>query len=226
MTNIFDIIGPAMIGPSSSHTAGAARMGLIARKLLGSEPQRAEITLFDSFAQTGKGHGTDRALVAGILGFEPDDVRIRDSFKYAEEMGLDFIFIDGGTNDYHPNTARIGLYGEHDTIDAVIASVGGGMIRIMEINNMPVSINAELCTTIIFSKDKKGTVARAATILTDNDVNIAFMQLFRSEKTGDTIMVFETDQTVPDTVLDILKNTDYTSKVIYINNTSSYKNER
>ena len=187
MTNIFDIIGPVMIGPSSSHTAGAARMGMIARKLLGSTPVKAEITLYDSFAKTGKGHGTEKAIIAGILGFQPDDSRIKDSFEQAKEYGLEFSFTDGGTNEFHPNTARIILHSERDSVNAVIASVGGGM---MEINNMSVSIGADLCTTIIFSKDKKGTVATAAKILTDNNVNIAFMQLFRSEKTGNTIMVF------------------------------------
>ncbi len=221
MTNIFDIIGPVMIGPSSSHTAGAARMGMIARKLLGSIPKRAEITLFDSFAKTGKGHGTDKALIAGILGFGPDDARIRDSFAHAEECGLKFKFVDGGNNDYHPNTARIVLHGDNDSIDTIIASVGGGMIKVMEINRMSVSINAELCTTIIFSKDQKGTVAAAAKILTDNDVNIAFMQLFRSEKTGNTIMVFETDQSVPKNVLEILKSSEHTRKVAYIDNTAT-----
>ena len=221
MTNLFDIIGPIMIGPSSSHTAGAARMGKIARKLLGDVPVKAEITLYDSFAKTGKGHGTEKAIIAGILGFEPDDVRIRESFKHAQDSGLEFIFKDGGSTEYHPNTARIILNSKNDYVDAVIASVGGGMIKVMEINHMSVSINAELCTTIIFSKDEKGTVATAAKTLTDNNVNIAFMQLFRSEKTGNTIMVFETDQSVPDNVIDILKSAEHTRKVAYIDNSPS-----
>jgi len=218
MTNVFDIIGPIMIGPSSSHTAGAARMGIIARKLLGCEPKKATITLFDSFAKTGKGHGTDKALIAGILGFSPDDERIRDSFAVAHKSGLDFEFKDGGSCEYHPNTARIVLEGENASVDTIIASVGGGMIKVVEINGMAVSIKAELSTTIIFAIDIKGTIASAAKIFTDQGINIAFMQVFRFEKMGNAIMVFETDQSVPDEVLDILRDAEYTTKVAYIDN--------
>ena len=224
MTNVFDIIGPIMIGPSSSHTAGAARMGMIARKLLGEEPKKAVIVLYDSFAKTGKGHGTDKALIAGILGFQPDDERIRDSFSYANKNGLEFEFVDGGNCEYHPNTARIILNSENASVDTVIASVGGGMIRVMEINGMAVSIKAELSTTIIFAKDVKGTIAAAAKIFTQQGINIAFMQVFRFEKMGNSIMVFETDQSVPQSTLDMLRSTEYTRKVAYIDNTTDSSN--
>ncbi len=218
MTNIFDIIGPVMIGPSSSHTAGAARMGSIARKLLGCQPKKAIITLFDSFAKTGKGHGTDKALIAGILGFGPYDERIRDSFSIAKEYGLEFEFIDGGTCEYHPNTARIVLEGDGACVDTIIASTGGGMIKVVEINSMAVSIKAELCTTIIFAIDIKGTIAKAAKTFTEQGINIAFMQVFRFEKMGNAVMVFETDEPVPDEVLETLRNAEYTTKVAYIDN--------
>ena len=220
MTNIFDIIGPIMIGPSSSHTAGAARMGAIARKLLGCEPLKATITLYDSFSKTGKGHGTDKALIAGILGFAPDDERIRDSFTFAKNSGLSFEFKDGGNCEYHPNTARIVLEGENASVDTIIASIGGGMIKVMEINGMAVSIRAELCTTIIFAQDVKGTIANAARVFTEEGINIAFMQVFRFEKMGNAIMVFETDQAVPARVLEILRNSEHTHKVAYIDNSS------
>ena len=216
MTNIFDIIGPIMIGPSSSHTAGAARMGLIARKLLGCEPQKAKIILYDSFAKTGRGHGTDKAIIAGILGFFPDDERLKNSFIIAKEEGLDFSFEDGGSSEYHPNTARIILSGSNASIDTVIASVGGGMINVLEINGMAVSIKAELCTTIIFAQDVKGTIANTAKVFTNYGINIAFMQVFRFEKMGNAIMVFETDQPVPKIVHDIIGNNEYVHKIAYI----------
>ncbi len=218
MANIFDIIGPIMIGPSSSHTAGAARMGIIARKLLGCEPRKAHIILYDSFAKTGKGHGTDRALIAGILGFSPDDERLKNSFSIAKEKGLEFSFEDGGSSEYHPNTARIILESDDTSVDTVIASVGGGRINVMEINGMAVSIKAELCTTIIFAQDAKGTIANTAKVFTNHGINIAFMQVFRFEKMGNAIMVFETDQSVPKTVRDIISNNEYVQKTAYISN--------
>lgn len=218
MANVFDIIGPVMIGPSSSHTAGAAKMGMIARKLLGCEPKEATIILYDSFAKTGRGHGTDKAIIAGVLGFTPDDERIRDSFSYAKKAGLDFTIEDGGNSEYHPNTARIILKCRDLQINTVISSVGGGMIKVVEINGMSVSINTELCTTIIFAKDEKGTIATASTVFTDNDINIAFMQVFRSQKMGNAVMVFETDQKVPECVLKELEKKEYTQKVAYIDN--------
>ena len=218
MTNIFDIIGPIMIGPSSSHTAGAARMGKIARKLLGTEPRKAHIVLYDSFAKTGKGHGTDKALIAGILGFSPDDERIKNSFDIAKEKGLEFSFGDGGSSEYHPNTARIILEGKNASIDTVIASIGGGMINVLEINGMAVSIKAELCTTIIFAQDVKGTIASTAKVFTNYGINIAFMQVFRFEKMGNAIMVFETDQPVPQIVRDIINGYEYVHKTAYIVN--------
>lgn len=207
-----------MIGPSSSHTAGAARMGVIARKLLGCEPIKAQIILYDSFAKTGKGHGTDRALIAGILGFSPDDERLKNSFSIAKETGLEFSFEDGGSSEYHPNTARIILEGDNASVDTVIASVGGGRINVMEINGMAVSIKAELCTTIIFAQDAKGTIANTAKVFTNHGINIAFMQVFRFEKMGNAIMVFETDQPVPEIVRDIIGNNEYVQKTAYISN--------
>ena len=218
MTNVFDIIGPVMIGPSSSHTAGAARMGMIARRLLGCEPQKAFITLYDSFSKTGKGHGTDKAIIAGILGFSPDDERLKNSFEIAKEKGLEFSFEDGGSCEYHPNTARIVLEGNDVRVDTVIASVGGGMINVLEINGMSVSIKAELCTTIIFARDERGTIANTAKVFTNHGINIAFMQVFRFEKMGNAIMVFETDQAVPEFVREIINNQEFVQKTAYIAN--------
>ena len=186
--------------------------------MLGSEPQKAHIVLYDSFAKTGKGHGTDKALIAGILGFSPDDERLKNSFTLAKEMGLEFSFEDGGSSEYHPNTARITLEGDGTCIDTVIASVGGGMINVLEINGMAVSIKAELCTTIIFAQDAKGTIANAAKVFTNYGINIAFMQVFRFEKMGNAIMVFETDQPVPKIVRDIIANNEYVHKIAYISN--------
>ena len=155
--NVFDIIGPVMIGPSSSHTAGAARIGRIAYMLLGQPAKRAEILLHGSFAKTYKGHGTDKALIAGIMGMKPDDARLRSSFELAEQAGLSFEITTGHLEDAHPNTAQITLYGEDSQVSVQGASVGGGNILINRINGMAVEISGQFTTLIVLHRDAPGT---------------------------------------------------------------------
>lgn len=167
--DIFDLIGPIMVGPSSSHTAGAVRIGLVARRLLGEEPVRAELLLHGSFADTGRGHGTDRALIAGLLGMEPDDSRIPDSFDHAAEHGLKFEFGTCTLREAHPNSVLLrvtGGSGRH--VEVVGASIGGGRIQIRQLNGMPLCFSAEQPTLIVNNEDQPGSVADVSRLLADH----------------------------------------------------------
>ena len=191
--NVFDIIGPVMIGPSSSHTAGAARIGRIAYMLLGQPAKRAEILLHGSFAKTYKGHGTDKALIAGIMGMKPDDARLRSSFELAEQAGLSFEITTGHMEDAHPNTAQITLYGEDSQVSVQGASVGGGNILINRINGMAVEISGQFTTLIVLHRDAPGTIAHVTELLGSNGINIANFRLAREQKGGTAVMTIEID---------------------------------
>lgn len=189
--NVFDIIGPIMIGPSSSHTAGAVRLGRIALALLGEKPEHAKISLYSSFAKTGKGHGTDKAIIGGILGYDIDDKRIISAL---DTKDFSYQFSIGENDEYHPNTAVIELKGKNNTIKMRGASVGAGRIKVQEIDGMKVSFNGELNTLIIFHNDQKGVIADVSGLLSGNGINIAYMKVFRLEEGRDAITVIETDQ--------------------------------
>ena len=193
--DIFEIIGPIMVGPSSSHTAGAVRIGLVARKLLARPPIRAELLLHGSFAATGRGHGTDRALVAGLLGFEPDDTRIPDSFAYAKEAGLDFHFDTVQLRDAHPNSVLLRLWAEPDgkPMEVVGASIGGGRIEIREFNGIKLRFSAEAPTLIVKNRDNPGSVADVSYLISRRSINIATFQVNRSSRGGEAVMVIECD---------------------------------
>ena len=214
--NIFDVIGPVMIGPSSSHTAGAARIGNVARKLLAEDPRRAEILLHGSFAETYRGHGSDRAMIGGILGLLPSDSLLKDSFQLAKKQHLVFEFAPSDLGDVHPNTCKILLYGDHKSISVTASSVGGGQIQVVEINGAQVDFSAEYNTTIIFNRDRAGTVADVTRILSDSHVNIAFMRLFREFEVEDAIMILETDEPVCESTLKLLRQTPNVCEVIFL----------
>ena len=193
--DIFEIIGPIMVGPSSSHTAGAVRIGLVARKLLARPPIRAELLLHGSFAATGRGHGTDRALVAGLLGFEPDDTRIPDSFAYAKKAGLDFHFDTVQLRDAHPNSVLLRLWAEPDgkPMEVIGASIGGGRIEIREFNGIKLRFSAEAPTLIVKNRDNPGSVADVSYLISRRNINIATFQVNRSSRGGEAVMVIECD---------------------------------
>jgi len=191
--DVFDIIGPIMIGPSSSHTAGAVKLGNVARILLGNEPVKAIITLYGSFAKTGKGHGTDKALLAGICGYTMDDARIKTVY---DECPFEYEFRFNDNWEYHPNTAVIELTDGNMSVKMRGASVGAGRIEVQEVDDMDVSFNGDFNTLIIFHYDRKGIIAKITTWLSENGVNIAFMRVFRLEKDDKAVMVIETDQKV------------------------------
>ena len=216
--NIFDILGPVMVGPSSSHTAGAVRIGLIARRLLGGQPATAKITLSGSFAATGTGHGTDRALLAGLLGMKPDDIRIPDSFALAVEQGLAFTFDKIELKEAHPNTAilQLSTAGGRE-LEVQASSLGGGRIMVNKLDGINVNFNGDSPTLIVHNLDQPGHVAEVTSMLSHKSVNIATMQLYRNHRGGYAVMVIETDQDIPAEALRWLSRLEGVIKVTYLN---------
>lgn len=199
---LFDVLGPVMTGPSSSHTAGAVRIGLTARKLLGEPPAAAEILLHGSFAATGRGHGTDRALVAGLLGMQPDDEAIPRSFALARAAGLRFSIGSVVLRGAHPNTALLRLAGPSGRkLEVMGASIGGGRINICQIDGITTNFGADHDTLIVHNLDTPGHVAAVTGCLSAREINIATMQLYRSTAGGYAVMVLECDQPLPDTLV-------------------------
>ena len=197
MVSLLDIIGPVMVGPSSSHTAGACRLGLLARCLVGGTPERARIELHGSFARTGEGHGTDKAIVGGLMGFRPDDERIRDALDIAEREGLDYRFEKttlGEENEVHPNTVRISLERGERSSAMVGSSLGAGRVLVSEIDGYPVEVTGNYNTIVLVAEDIPGSVARIATILAEDGINIATLRLTRKARGGDAFMVIEVDE--------------------------------
>ena len=197
MVSLLDIIGPVMVGPSSSHTAGACRLGLLARCLVGGTPERARVELHGSFARTGEGHGTDKAIVGGLMGFRPDDERIRDALGIAEREALDYRFEKttlGEENEIHPNTVRITIERGDRTAVMVGSSLGAGRVLVTEIDGYPVEVTGNYHMIVLVAEDIPGSVARIATILSDDGINIATLRLTRKERGGDAFMVIEVDE--------------------------------
>jgi len=204
--NIFDIIGPVMIGPSSSHTAGAIRIARVARMLLGEEVAKALIKLHGSFAETYLGHGTDKAIIGGLLNFDTDDIRIRDSIQLAEEAGMQYTFETTDLGEVHPNTAYIEVTGRSGrSISVMGSSIGGGNIVITRINGLEVEFTGQYHTLVIQHRDKPGMVARVSGILSGSSINIASMKVYRTSRGGNAIMVIETDDYVDGNISEIIK---------------------
>ena len=195
MINIFDMMGPVMVGPSSSHTAGAARIGNMGRTLLGEEVARADIGLYGSFAETGFGHGTDRALLAGLLGMKPDALRIPNAYEEANRAGKAYSFRTVELRDAHPNTALLELTGKSGkqlTLQA--SSIGGGAIVVNKIDGIDVNFTGDFNTLIVRNQDESGSVAAITSILSQVHINVANMSVNRHRRGGDALMVIETDQ--------------------------------
>ena len=204
--NVFDILGPVMIGPSSSHTAGAARIGLITRALLGQPAVKARILLHGSFAATGAGHGTDKALVAGLLGMRPDDPRLPRSFELAAQEGMKLTLGKTVLRGVHPNTVLLRVEDARGkTLEVVASSLGGGRVKVCSIDGLDASFTGELPTLIIRNEDRPGMVAEVSAILSRRQVNIAAMQLYRNTRGGLAVMVIESDQPVWETAVEELR---------------------
>lgn len=215
--NVFDIIGPVMIGPSSSHTAGAVRLGRVAWKILEKDAVKARIELSGSFARTYKGHGTDRALIAGIMGFESDDERIRNSLEIADEKGLQYEFITADLPDTHPNTARISLWAEDGTFTVIEgASIGGGNIVVDQVNGMNVVFTGQNYTLLVRHHDRPGAIAAVTNFMAYSDVNIGNFRLSRSKKGGEAIMTIEIDGVPPEHLIDQLNMLPHVISVVQL----------
>ena len=216
--SVFDILGPIMVGPSSSHTAGAARLGKVARSIAGEEIKKVTFLLHGSFAKTYKGHGTDRALLAGILGMEPSDARLRDAIVIAKNQGLEFEFVESDLGDVHPNTVKFLMETEEGTrCDVMGSSIGGGSIVITEVNSNSVEFTGEYPTLIISNIDVPGVVSKVTTVLSNRNINIAFMTVCRSQKGKEANMVFEVDHKLDEEIIEEICSIDSIKKVININ---------
>ena len=205
MVSLLDIIGTVMVGPSSSHTAGACRLGLLARGLAGGTPQRARVELHGSFARTGEGHGTDKAIVGGMMGFRPDDERIRDALEIAEREGLRYVFEKtklGEEDKVHPNSVRITVERGERSATMVGSSLGAGRVLVWEIDGFPVELHGSYHTIVLAAEDVRGSIARIAGILADDGLNIATLRLTRKERGGDAFMVIELDEAANEKALE------------------------
>lgn len=200
--SVFDIIGPVMVGPSSSHTAGAARIGLMAGKLFGRKPKRANITFYGSFADTYQGHGTDVATVGGILGFDTFDERIPQSLELAELAGIDVTIDTSDALTSHPNTARVYLEDENGSFEIVGISIGGGTIEIVELNGFELKLTGDGPALVVLHHDRFGAIAAVTSVLAKHELNIGHMQVSRHEKGKQALMAIEIDEHIEKHVLD------------------------
>ncbi|MBM2658845.1 L-serine ammonia-lyase, iron-sulfur-dependent subunit beta [Staphylococcus pseudoxylosus] len=205
---VFDIIGPTMVGPSSSHTAGAVRIGLVARDLFNQLPSQVDIYLYGSFMETYKGHGTDVALVGGLLGYDTDDDRIQTSLEAAENAGMKVNFIEMAEERSHPNTAIINMRNAEKEISVEGVSIGGGKIEVVAINGFNIAISGNYPALLVFHKDTFGTIGKVANILGDSSINVGSMQVSRKEKGDQALMTCELDDAVNKDIIEKIKNVD------------------
>jgi L-serine dehydratase len=216
-SSIFDMIGPVMIGPSSSHTAGVLRIAKVAVKMLGSIPDKAEITFYNSFARTYEGHGSDRAILAGLMDFETDDKRIKEAIEIANQSGLKYHFKSvSNASTMHPNSIRLLISKGERRVEILGESKGGGVINIAEVNGFKADFSASLHTLIIFADDIKGSIAFIANVLAHDDCNIATMSVSRKGKNDLACQVIEMDSSIKPVTFDYLRSLSWVKEVINI----------
>ncbi|MDN4523460.1 L-serine ammonia-lyase, iron-sulfur-dependent subunit beta [Fictibacillus fluitans] len=215
--SVFDIIGPVMIGPSSSHTAGAARIGRVARDLFGRKPSYAHISFYGSFAKTYRGHGTDVAIVGGILDFDTFDTRIVDALSLAKEQNIEIKMTEEDAVTDHPNTARIVLGDENGKIELVGISIGGGKIEITELNGFDLQLSGEHPALLIVHNDRYGAIAGVANVLAKHQINIGHMRVSRKEKGQEALMIIEVDQNVDPVLVEEIEALPIVQQVVKIN---------
>lgn len=214
--NVFSIIGPAMIGPSSSHTAGAVRIGRFARQLLGEQPSVAHICFYDSFAETYSGHGTDLAVVGGIMNWRTDDERIRDSIRIAGEAGMELLFTTGIAPGVHPNTVKIKLSTDQNQVEVIGASIGGGTIVIRQVNGFEIKCTGELPTLVIAHRDRQGVLAGITALCDKENVNIGYMNTDRVGRTSEALTVVEADSGITEHLIETIRALPYVNRVTFI----------
>ncbi|MEQ6120323.1 L-serine ammonia-lyase, iron-sulfur-dependent subunit beta [Reichenbachiella sp. MALMAid0571] len=216
-SSVFDMIGPIMIGPSSSHTAGVVRIGRVGHRLLGGIPDKAEITFYNSFARTYQGHGSDRAIIAGLLDFKTDDIRIKTSFDHAKEMGMKYTFKSvGNASTRHPNTVKLNLFKGDKSVEMVGESRGGGVIKVSEVNGFNASFSANSHTLIILADDSPGSIAFVSDVISHDDCNIATMTVSRKGKNDMACQILEMDSGLKPITLEYLRNIKWIHQIIYI----------
>jgi L-serine dehydratase len=203
--SVFEIIGPVMIGPSSSHTAGAAKIGRVARTLFGRQPEWARIHLYGSFAETYKGHSSDVAIIGGLLDYDTFDERIKTSFEEAEKVGLTFEFIQEEEEMTHPNTAKIVIGDSKIVMELTGISIGGGKMEVVELNGFPLRLSGNYPALLVVHEDTAGVIANVSNALAKRGVNIAHMEVGRKEKGQMALMVIEVDQLIDDELIDEIK---------------------
>jgi L-serine dehydratase len=206
MVSLLDIIGPVMVGPSSSHTAGACRIGLFARGLVGGQPDSAKVELHGSFARTGTGHGTDRAIAGGLLGFYPDDVRLRESLELAEQAGMTITFANAKLRgEHHPNTTRITVKRGAEQAVVTGSSLGAGRILVTNVDGFPVEVTGAFPSLVFVAQDVPGIVAAVTSALARTGENIASMRVSRRQKGGEAIHIYELDSPPTAETLDVVR---------------------
>lgn len=216
-SSVFDMIGPIMIGPSSSHTAGVVRIARAAIQILGGQPESAEITFYNSFARTYEGHGSDRAILAGLMDFKTDDKRIKAAIELAGQAGIKYHFRSvGNASTLHPNSIRLVLKKGNREVEVLGESKGGGIINIAEVNGFKADFSASLHTVIIFAGDVKGAIAFIANVLAQDDCNIATMSVSRKGKNDMACQVIEMDSGIRPVTFGYLKSLGWVKEVIYI----------
>jgi L-serine dehydratase len=216
-SSIFDMIGPVMIGPSSSHTAGVVRIGRVARRILGCQPDEARITFYNSFARTYEGHGSDRAILAGLLDYKTDDVRIKQALQEAKDKNLQYTFRSvGNASTLHPNTVKLELSGKGRNVEVIGESLGGGVINIPKINGFTANFSAALHTLIITARDVPGSIAFISSVLANDNCNIATMSVSRKGRNDLACLVIEMDSGIQPIVKQYLEHLDWVQEVIYI----------
>ena len=211
------MIGPVMIGPSSSHTAGVVRIGRVARRLLGDKPEKAEVLFYNSFARTYEGHGSDRAIIAGLLDYKTDDKRIKEALEIAATEGLSYTFRSiGNASTLHPNTIRLNLKKGERSVEVLGESKGGGLINIAEVNGFKADFSASLHTLVITARDVKGSIAFISDVLAHDDCNIATMSVSRKGRNDLACLVIEMDSGLKPVTLQYLRSLSWINEVIYI----------
>ena len=216
-SSIFDMIGPIMIGPSSSHTAGVVKIGNVARQILGGTPEKAEILFYNSFARTYEGHGSDKAILAGLLGFMPDDERIRNAFELADEQNLAYSYRSiGNASTLHPNSIRLVISKAEKTVEVLGESLGGGIINIQEVDGFVANISGQTFTLIVKSEDRKGTIAFIAEVIGHDDCNIATMTVSRKGKNDLACQFIEMDSSLAPLTVTYLNSLSWVHQINYL----------
>lgn len=213
---LFDIIGPIMVGPSSSHTAGAARLGFLAGKMASGPIEKVCFRLHGSFAETGSGHGTDKALLAGVMGLKPSDEHIREAFTLARQKGLHYSFQAANLGDVHPNSAEITISGTWGQMRVLGSSIGGGAVRIMEIDGQDVDFSGDYPTLITLHEDRPGIVAAVTEIIARKGYNVATLRLFRQARFNEAMMVLETDELISTEAVQDIADLSFVHKVMFL----------